>query len=138
MTTKTEPSRCLECDQPAAWIRHTQFAGSHPFCEVHAHNEPDFGKEDSYELWESIADRCLAEKAVIEEAEGEMDRLGEVIAKRRIQLQRACPHPESHAKFEDDYFPGGYLDKEYWVTKKLCGICGMNLGHVKKTMGGYG
>lgn len=24
------------CDEPAAYIRHTQFAGSHPLCEKHA------------------------------------------------------------------------------------------------------
>jgi hypothetical protein len=48
MTTKLT---CLMCDQPATWVRSTQFAGDHPFCEAHAKLESDFGECDSYAQW---------------------------------------------------------------------------------------
>jgi endogenous inhibitor of DNA gyrase (YacG/DUF329 family) len=40
--------KCIMCSQPATWIRSTQFAGDHPFCEEHARQEKDFGENDSY------------------------------------------------------------------------------------------
>jgi len=46
---------CLDCEEPAVWIRHTQFAGSHPFCDKHAKEEEDFGVSDSYEVWKNIS-----------------------------------------------------------------------------------
>jgi len=50
--------RCLDCDKDAEWIRHTQFAGDHPFCGEHAEKEQDFKVTDSScFFWE-----CLAEK----------------------------------------------------------------------------
>jgi hypothetical protein len=42
---------CMLCDNPAVWIRSTQFAGDHPFCENHAKLESDFGQSDSYAYW---------------------------------------------------------------------------------------
>jgi len=49
------PDMCLECTQPATWVRHTQFSGDHPFCEEHARQEKDFGQEDpSYFYWRKI------------------------------------------------------------------------------------
>lgn len=46
---------CLDCDQPAVWVRRTQFSGDHPFCDEHAHKEKNFGKEDpSYFFWARI------------------------------------------------------------------------------------
>jgi hypothetical protein len=42
---------CLVCEQPATWVRSTQFAGDHPYCEHHAHLESDFGECDSYTQW---------------------------------------------------------------------------------------
>jgi len=42
---------CLMCDKPAEWIRSTQFAGNHPFCDEHARQEQGFGGSDSYEYW---------------------------------------------------------------------------------------
>lgn len=47
---------CLMCDKPAEWIRSTQFAGDHPFCNEHARQEKGFGTEDSYEYWYEIKD----------------------------------------------------------------------------------
>ena len=46
--------KCLECDEPASWIRHTQFAGNHPYCDKHARQEKDFGENDSYTFWEEL------------------------------------------------------------------------------------
>jgi hypothetical protein len=34
------------CGKPIAWVRRTQFAGDHPFCEDCAKLELDFGKDD--------------------------------------------------------------------------------------------
>jgi hypothetical protein len=42
---------CMMCDKPATWIRSTQFAGEHPYCEEHAKQEEGFGINDSYEYW---------------------------------------------------------------------------------------
>jgi endogenous inhibitor of DNA gyrase (YacG/DUF329 family) len=46
--------KCIECGKDATWIRSTQFAGDHPFCEEHARQEEDFGKNDSYEYWYKV------------------------------------------------------------------------------------
>jgi hypothetical protein len=46
--------KCLECDRPAVWIRHTQFAGDHPYCDTHARQEKDFGEDDSYTYWTEV------------------------------------------------------------------------------------
>jgi endogenous inhibitor of DNA gyrase (YacG/DUF329 family) len=48
--------KCLECNEPAEWIRHTQFAGNHPFCDKHARQETDFGENDSYTYWSEVTD----------------------------------------------------------------------------------
>jgi hypothetical protein len=41
----------MHCDENATWERATQFAGNHPYCEVHAMMEEDFGESDSYSYW---------------------------------------------------------------------------------------
>ena len=46
--------QCLMCEEPAVWIRHTQFAGDHPFCDKHAKLEEDFGENDSYTFWSEL------------------------------------------------------------------------------------
>lgn len=45
---------CLKCDKPAEWVRSTQFAGNHPYCEDHAKKESDFGEDDSYTYWYKV------------------------------------------------------------------------------------
>lgn len=46
---------CLDCESKATWIRYTQFAGNHPFCEEHAKTQDNFGKSDpSYYGWEAL------------------------------------------------------------------------------------
>ncbi|GEM_PF-582176 len=45
---------CDKCDKPAAWMRHTQFAGKHPFCTKDAKKERDFGKSDWSFYWEKL------------------------------------------------------------------------------------
>ncbi len=47
--------KCLECNEPAEWIRCTQFAGDHPYCDKHARQEKDFDDEpDSYSYWVEV------------------------------------------------------------------------------------
>ena len=48
--------KCIECDLPAEWVRSTQFAGLHPYCEEHARLESDFLANDSYTYWEELKD----------------------------------------------------------------------------------
>ena len=48
---RTEDNTCLECNKPAKWVRSTQFAGDHPYCEEHAREEKDFQENDSYAYW---------------------------------------------------------------------------------------
>ena len=49
--------KCIECEAVATWIRYTQFAGNHPFCDKHAWLEPNFdGDPDSYSDWERLED----------------------------------------------------------------------------------
>jgi hypothetical protein len=43
-----------DCDEPAKYIRHTQFAGDHYLCEKHAREDPDFLKDDSYTDWSKL------------------------------------------------------------------------------------
>lgn len=44
--------KCIECGAPAVWFRHTQFCGTHPYCEACAKKESDFNTSDpSYYLW---------------------------------------------------------------------------------------
>jgi hypothetical protein len=50
---------CMMCDKEATWIRSTQFAGDHPFCEEHAKQEEGFGTNDSYEYWYQIETKVL-------------------------------------------------------------------------------
>lgn len=46
--------KCIICDKEAVWVRSTQFAGEHPYCEEHAKLESDFGQNDSYGFWYKI------------------------------------------------------------------------------------
>lgn len=46
---------CMECSEPAVWVRSTQFAGDHPYCERHAEKQSDFEDEpDSYSYWYKV------------------------------------------------------------------------------------
>ena len=52
---KDKQPLCCECNKPATWMRRTQFAGDHPFCEECAIKEKDFREEDnSYFFWEYL------------------------------------------------------------------------------------
>lgn len=53
---KETHERCFECARPAEWVRHTQFAGDHYYCDEHAKLERDFGTEiDGQFLWRKYA-----------------------------------------------------------------------------------
>lgn len=46
---------CDNCGRAAEWVRRTQFAGDHYFCESDAQKEEDFGHDDSSSfLWEQL------------------------------------------------------------------------------------
>lgn len=57
MKSGTHNEVCLVCGKPADWVRSTQFAGEHPYCEHHAKQEDDFGEDDSYTFWYNIQDK---------------------------------------------------------------------------------
>jgi hypothetical protein len=43
------------CHQGADWVRRTQFAGNHYYCDAHARQEEDFGQTDpGYFIWEDL------------------------------------------------------------------------------------
>jgi hypothetical protein len=48
--------KCLECGADAVWVRVTQFAGEHPYCDKHAREEEDFEQDDSYAFWTRIVE----------------------------------------------------------------------------------
>ena len=50
-----ELKTCLECNEPARWVRSTQFAGDHPYCDKHARLEKDFEENDSYAYWYELS-----------------------------------------------------------------------------------
>lgn len=49
-----ENELCIVCNKPAVWVRYTQFAGDHPFCQEHAEAESDFGEKSYNEVWDRI------------------------------------------------------------------------------------
>ncbi|MEK9175411.1 MAG: ASCH domain-containing protein [Patescibacteria group bacterium] len=52
---KNTKTTCDKCDEPAIWVRKTQFSGDHFFCDADAKVEKDFGQEDpSYFYWIKI------------------------------------------------------------------------------------
>lgn len=43
------------CGKPAEWVLHIAFSGSIPYCDEHAREDEDFGREDPPEFkWEEI------------------------------------------------------------------------------------
>jgi coenzyme F420-reducing hydrogenase alpha subunit len=46
--------KCVCCNEDARWERVTQFAGEHPYCDLHALMEEDFGEADSYSYWSEV------------------------------------------------------------------------------------
>ena len=46
-----------DCFEDAVWVRSTQFSGDHPYCDIHAKQESNFGQEDaSYFYWDTISE----------------------------------------------------------------------------------
>jgi hypothetical protein len=52
-----EPKQCDLCGNPVKYIRCTQFAGKHYFCEHHAKQETDFLKDDEGSYWIELKGR---------------------------------------------------------------------------------
>jgi hypothetical protein len=53
-------NNCIECDKPAKWVRCTQFAGDHPYCEEHAKLESDFNDSDSSLYWKELKNEHIS------------------------------------------------------------------------------
>ncbi len=51
--------KCLSCGKEADWVRYTQFAGDHPFCDECARKEVDFLEENSYHFWKHRRPKLL-------------------------------------------------------------------------------
>lgn len=45
------------CKNPVNYIRYTQFAGNHPFCDKHAKKEKDFLDNDNCVHWSQVPDK---------------------------------------------------------------------------------
>jgi hypothetical protein len=55
---------CMDCDKNAMYVRHTQFAGSHPYCKEHALQQKDFditGPSDWCVIQEEVRDQKIDE-----------------------------------------------------------------------------
>lgn len=115
---------CCECDAPATWVRHTQFAGNHPYCTVCAEKESDFGKEDSYSYWDKLPTEVIAPKHPTEVPgyDGRLDELVRHILSMRydrveefyrlsaeeIQRQAKCDAAKNHPQVV------GLLEEAAW------------------------
>jgi hypothetical protein len=51
MTTSCCGSKCLAKEKDIQWVRCTQFAGDHPFCDICAKKEKNFLKDDDSCYW---------------------------------------------------------------------------------------
>lgn len=46
---------CLDCPNESKYIRYTQFAGNHPFCEDCARKQKDFDNNNNVDIiWKEI------------------------------------------------------------------------------------
>lgn len=54
MCPNREQCSAGKCERPVSWIRHTQFAGNHPFCIDDAKREKDFGADNDNCWWEEL------------------------------------------------------------------------------------
>ena len=61
--------KCIECGEPATYIRSTQFAGDHPYCSYHAEKQSDFySQPDSYSYWYKIEEELEPSEIDIEQS----------------------------------------------------------------------
>lgn len=64
MQTQNEDLYCIKCpegeEKPATWVRHTQFAGDHPYCDTHAEEEEDFNKIMDSLYWSRVPEEQIA------------------------------------------------------------------------------
>ena len=65
--------KCYWCDKLATWMRYTQFAGNHPFCDKHAEMESDF--QPSLIVNDGDADWARLDDVLQEDAKRETNSL---------------------------------------------------------------
>ena len=53
---ETKAAKCATCGMHAIWVRIPQHGSEQHYCDLHAHQQPDFGDSDllSYPLWERL------------------------------------------------------------------------------------
>lgn len=77
---------CIECGKPAEWVRCTQFAGDHPYCEEHAKLEKDFGQDDSYAFWYQIEEKPKNPDVQIGRLQKKLNKMRDQRDKARSEL----------------------------------------------------
>jgi hypothetical protein len=120
---------CMDCDQPVAWVRYTQFAGNHPYCDEHAKLQQDFGTNDSYLYWKELKmtneniDRIeqLAINLVLygEDPDGDVDDMYipvEFTRKFAELLIRECARIADE-NFNNGFCPVGHFIQEHFGVK---------------------
>jgi hypothetical protein len=71
-------AKCFECTAPSVWMRTTQFAGDHYYCDFHARSESDFGENDSYACWVNLHEQQMNE--LVENMDALKKRVDNVLA----------------------------------------------------------
>ena len=118
--------KCLNCHEDARWERITQFAGDHPFCDLHALMEEDFGKADSYTYWSEVKE--MEKKLYLVETVS-MFRMRYVIEAREeghaldeVTMNATGSYNENFQEFSQEH-----LDEVIVSSRKLSAIDYMDL-----------
>lgn len=62
-----------------------------------------------------------------------MNKIGLEVVETRRELVEKCDHND--VRKENDYIEGGYLNREIFITRLVCNICGKELSKKEKTGG---
>lgn len=76
---------------------------------------------------------ALKLKKQIERLENRASLLYGEASHLKYQMIDVCIHDETEEKYE--YQPGGYLDREVYINKIVCKVCGKVLEEERKTGG---
>ena len=121
--------KCLSCDEKARWIRCTQFAGNHPYCDLHALMEEDFGENDSYSFWDEHDWSEKVEKKLYLVETVSMFRMRYVIEAREeghaldeVTMNATGSYNENFQEFSQEH-----LDEVIVSSRKLSAIDYMDL-----------
>lgn len=122
---------CLECDKPATYTRHTQFAGDHPYCDEHGMAQEDYFVDDSYTFWTRKADRQETLRNIIAGANQQEDDTEEyrelplhTIYDKQDRPYLSITHDEKMVrirlhKYDEDYSRGIFLNIDRRAVPEL-------------------